>query len=134
MPKLNTFQKLIIYIAGLVVLFLNVISYYKGEVADLVSGNFTAPYITPAVDWISQWTALITAIVIIGLVIFGIVNYFRNRHKPDFESDEVKAIKQLTTEIKGMRQDFKERGANNENKQSDNKASNKSNDTPKPQV
>lgn len=124
MPKINTAQKLIGFITTLTLVFLNVTSYYSGEVADLVSHNFTAPYITPAIDWVSQWTVIITLVVIILVLIFGVVVYIRNHKKPDKVSEEVKAINELSQrlkdsdialirEIKGMREDFKNRGTEN---------------------
>jgi len=77
----------------------------------LTFGNETATnIITPAIDWMSQWAVVITLIVIIGLIIYGIVSYIINRRKPSEDSEETKAIKELTTEIKGLRRDLTNKG------------------------
>jgi len=107
MRKINTFGKLLMVVSGLALLFLNVTSYYSREVMDMVSGNFTAPYITPAVSWVSQWTVLITLFAIIGLIIYAITNYFINRRKPDEVNSELQALENIAKEIKGLRQDMK---------------------------
>ena len=119
MPKINTFWKLATFISVLAIAFFNVIPAYKAEVMVLVSDNVTATkYITPAVDWITQWAVIITVVIIIGLLIFVIANYIFNRCKPDKPSDEVQAIKSLSqqlvqkdesliNEIKGLREDLR---------------------------
>ena len=78
----------------------------------MVSGNFTAPYITPSVNWISQWTVLITSIVIIGLIIYCVINYAINRKNPEKPHKEVEAIKELTKEISKLRDTLEKGGKN----------------------
>lgn len=103
MLKINTVWKLSATIGGLVILFLNVISYYRGDVMVLVAGNETAnQYITPTIDWISQWTVIITAIIIICLIILTIVIYFINRRKKEKPSADIQAMENLTSELKRM--------------------------------
>jgi hypothetical protein len=79
----------------------------------LIAGNVTATkIITPTIDWITQWSVVITVIILIVLAIWGTIEYFRNRKKPNAPSEEVQAINEMIKEIKGLRQDVKER--NNE--------------------
>ena len=126
MPKINTLPKLIAFISALAIAFFNVIPWYKAVVMVVISDNVTATrYITPIVDWITQWAVIITIAIIIGLLIFGIANYIINRRKLDKPSDEVQAIKSLSkqlvqkdesliNEIKGLREDLRNKGGQND--------------------
>ncbi len=107
MPKINSVRKLAIFVSGLFLAFINVIPLYRGEVVALVAGNETATnIITPTVDWITQWAVFITLVVIVGLIIWAIISFIINRHKPEETSKEVEAINAVVTELKGLRGDL----------------------------
>jgi hypothetical protein len=118
MPKINTLDKLVAFVALLVLTFINIIPNYKGEVAVLIAGNDTAQnIINPTVNWITQWAVVITTVVIFLLFIYAIISFVINKCKPDKLSDETMAIRDLSSkieirdnaliqEIKGLRGDL----------------------------
>jgi|SRR3990167_3054223 len=112
MPKLNTFQKLAALLAALVVAFINTVSYYKGDVAVRLAGNETATQIiTPTVEWISEWAVVITLVAIIGLFVWAIFTYLRNRHAPK-ETDDSQYLKEISETLKRMEKRQNDDGTN----------------------
>jgi uncharacterized membrane protein (DUF106 family) len=103
MPKLNTPWRLASFIGALVVIFVNIISAtQENSMVFIINSAFGTTYVKPSLEWLTQWSSIITVVVIFGLIIWAIINYFINRNKPDEESDRVQAMKDLAQEMKRM--------------------------------
>lgn len=116
MPKINSFRKLLVIGASLCLALLGVVYIGQLGILPMIFGAETASNLYPISHYIIQGIAYCAIVVIIGLGILAVYSYIRNRGKPDEPSPELSAIKDLESEIKGLRQEISDR--DNENAKS----------------
>ena len=105
MFRIKNFRQLTTTIASLVIVFITVIAVSDGSNMSFVGGSaFGVNYVKPSIEWLTQWSVVIVTIIIVGLIIYAIINYFMNRNKPEKPSEEVQAIRDLTEEIRRDRE------------------------------
>ena len=99
MFKINTAIKLIKFIAGYILIGLGIFAINNLGVAKMILGeNVANTYFYPIYFFVIQWATVIFLIALVGLIIFSIISYIRNKGKPDEPSAELKAINKLREE------------------------------------
>jgi TRAP-type C4-dicarboxylate transport system permease small subunit len=119
MPRIKTIRRYLAFVSGLVLALLAIVGYVRLGVLEKIFGiQFTNSYIYPILSNALQVVAYIAISVILGLIVWGTWDYFHNyfphRHDPP-KPDLSEQIALLTKEVKGLRQDLKNRGKSNGN-------------------
>ena len=100
MFKINTSIKLIKYIVGYILIWLGIFAINNLGVAKMIFGeNIANKFFYPAFSLVIQWTTIVFLVVLPGLIIYSIINFVRNRGKPDEPSVELQAIIRLETNL-----------------------------------
>ncbi|MDD4875575.1 MAG: hypothetical protein PHQ86_00360 [Dehalococcoidales bacterium] len=103
MFKINTFIKLIKYVAGYILIGLGIFAINNLGVAKMMLGENTANALFyPVYYWVIQWTTVVFLVVLFGLIIFPIINYIINRGEPDDPSAELKALIRLDGKLDSL--------------------------------
>jgi len=119
MPRIKTIRRYLAFISGLVLALLAIQEHLRLGVMEKIFGiQFTNRYIYPILGNALQVVGYIAVAVIICLMVWGTWDYFHNyfphRHDPP-KPDLSEQIESLTKEVKGIRQDLKNRGKSNGN-------------------
>ena len=100
MPELKPFEKLIAFIATLILAALGIFSIIQIGVMEMIFGEAVAnQYIYPVIGTIIQWVAVVAIVTIVVVGIATIVRYMRNRNKPKEDSEIAKVVKNATDTI-----------------------------------
>lgn len=100
MSEFKPFEKLIVFIATLILAVLGIFSIIQIGIMEMIFGEAVAnQFIYPAISTIIQLVAVVAIITIVVVGFVAVVRYIWNRNKPKEDSEIVKAVKEATNTI-----------------------------------
>jgi hypothetical protein len=108
MPKFNKLEKLLASIYALLVVWLGLAYVIRAGAARMLIGAFLADKLYPIAYYTIEIIGYIVLLGIPAAIIWLIIRFIRNRHKPEEPSEEARAITEGMVNIENaIRDEFK---------------------------
>ena len=101
MFKINTFIKLVKYIAGYILVGLGIFTINNLGVANMILGeDISNKFFYPFYSLVMQWTAVVVLVALPLLIIYSIFSYANNKGRKDYElNPELKAARKREDDL-----------------------------------